>query len=413
MSKIIGRIKEDFSILEGNLLILIISWILMRFGDGMAYPFQSPYIQELGASPTIIGFIWSIGLIILFFVRIPGSYIADRYGRRGIIVLMTYGVALSYVFYVIAPDWRFILIGVVLMNLCLIYQPALEAITADSIPPDKRGLGFALTRIVPETVGIISPFIGGYITYKLSLVNGMRTIYAAIVILSILAASIRYAFLRETLDTKSRDTHLSLKNLYIESVKSMIEAWKEAPKTLKYLTVVLMLSSFEDPIYMNFASLYVLERVKVTELEWGSVNTLYAVSSLIAGIPMGKLVDKIGRRNSILVSYIIFTPLTLWFIYSHSAIELAIIFIGYGIGSILIGPAFNALTADLVPKELRGRVMGAIGNLNILASAVSSMISGILYDLDPALPFFMSLAIGITCLSMVILFIKEPCRRMD
>ncbi len=36
---------------------------------------------------------------------------ADRYGRRQIIATMTYGMALSYLFYVFAPSWHFILIS--------------------------------------------------------------------------------------------------------------------------------------------------------------------------------------------------------------------------------------------------------------------------------------------------------------
>jgi len=158
---LIDTIREDLSILKGNLLVLIVTWVLMHFGYGMAFPFESPYIKALGASEYLIGIMYSIGYVILFLVRIPGSYIADKYGRKRIIAVMTFGVAIAYLFYALAFDWRLVLIGMIISNICLIYQPALEAITADSIPPEKRGLGFAMTRVIPEIPGVIAPAIAG------------------------------------------------------------------------------------------------------------------------------------------------------------------------------------------------------------------------------------------------------------
>jgi MFS family permease len=379
----------------------------------MTFPYESPYIQALGASPFIIGVIGSVGSLTLTLVRIPGSYIADRYGRKQIIVLMTFGVSVSYLFYALAPDWRFILIGVILSNFCLIYQPALEAITADSIPSDKRGLGFAIARVVPSIPTIASPLVAAYIVTVYDLVNGMRIVYLIVIALAMAAAMVRWLFLRETLETAEPIRLVELKSVYKESITSIIEAWRTIPRNLKILTIVVIISSFEDPIYMQFASLYVLDVVGITKFQWGIATTFWIITSLIVGIPMGKLVDIIGRRRSILLSYLIFTLTTLLFVFSKGIIDLIIVFILFGIGATMIGPAFQALITDMVPKDKRGRIMGIIGTLNIIAMVPAFTIGGLLYQFDPKTPFLFTLFIGVLILLVVTLFIKEPQRREE
>jgi len=183
----------------------------------MTFPFESPYIKALGASEYVIGLMYALGYIILFLVRIPGAYIADKYGRRRIIALMTFGVGVSYLFYALAFDWRVVLIGMVIGNLCLIYQPALEAITADSIPPEKRGVGYALTRVIPGIPSVAGPAIAGYIVSIYGLVPTMRAIYVLISAMMVLAALIRLLFLRETLHKALEYKGDSLRDIYLTS----------------------------------------------------------------------------------------------------------------------------------------------------------------------------------------------------
>jgi MFS family permease len=94
-----SRLKTEFSFMHGNLLTLIITWLFFFFAYSVVAPFESPYIRELGASPTTIGFMCSVGAAVFVLVQIPGTYIADKYGRKQIIVTMTFALSFSYIFY--------------------------------------------------------------------------------------------------------------------------------------------------------------------------------------------------------------------------------------------------------------------------------------------------------------------------
>ena len=76
-------------------------------------------------------------------------------------------------------------------------------------------------------------------------------------------------------------------------------------------------------------------------------------------------------------------------------------------------PAYSALLADLIPKEKRGRIMGTIVTMNILATVPASAFGGFLYGASPVYPFLLTMTLGAT-VSLIILFaVKEPGTREE
>ena len=405
---LLARVKAEFSFMRGNLLTLIVSWLFVFFTFSMTSSFESPFFTELGAPPLVIGLMGSAGALVLGLVRIPGAVIADRYGRRQIIVMMTFSIAFSFLFYIFAPDWRFVLIGMIISNLSLIYQPALDAILADSVPSEKRGMGFAAVNVIPNIPTIVAPAVAGYLVATHGLVPGMRLVYTVVFFCMMIASFIRLFFLRETLDNPQPIKLDAMKVAFKDSFSAIREAWRDMPRTLRFVTVAFLVSAFEEPMFRMFTSLYVLYVVGVGPIEWGLVNTAWIATTIIFGFPFGKVVDKIGRRKSILVAYSIFIPATILFVLARSFSHLLVVYIFFGVGGCLIMPAYNALLADLIPKEKRGRIMGTIVTLNILATVPSSALAGFLYWVSPVYPFILSIILGAT-VSMIILFaVKEP-----
>lgn len=405
---LLARVKAEFSFMRGNLLTLIVSWLFVFFTFSMTSSFESPFFTKLGAPPVVIGLMGSAGALVLGLVRIPGAVIADRYGRRQIIVMMTFSIAFSFLFYIFAPDWRFVLIGMIISNLSLIYQPALDAILADSVPSEKRGMGFAAVNVIPNIPTIIAPAVAGYLVATHGLVPGMRLVYTVVFFCMMIASFIRLFFLRETLDNPQPIKLDAMKVAFKDSFSAIREAWRDMPRTLRFVTVAFLVSAFEEPMFRMFTSLYVLYVVGVGPIEWGLVNTAWIATTIIFGFPFGKVVDKIGRRKSILFAYSIFIPATILFVLARSFSHLLVVYFFFGVGGCLIMPAYNALLADLIPKEKRGRIMGTIVTLNILATVPSSALAGFLYWVSPVYPFILSIILGAT-VSMIILFaVKEP-----
>lgn len=313
--------------MRGNLLVLIVSYMFFRFSWSMVYPFESLYIRELGASPFVLGLMGSVGAALIALVRIPGAFIADRYGRRTIIVAMTYGVALSYIFYALAPGWQFILVGIIVSNLCDIYQPALQAIEADSIPSESRGMGYAAVNVLPMIPAVISPVVGGFLVEKYGLVPGMRLAYYIVIGCGLAAAISRTFFLKETLNEPESFKLKELGATFKESIHSIVEAWRSMPESVVSLAIALMIGAFEMPLFHLFLPFYANDVVGVHGFQWGLMGTMSMIVALIVGFPLGKMIDSIGRKKSILLAYLFSTPIILFFIFSRGFTQLLIVYI--------------------------------------------------------------------------------------
>ncbi len=406
-----SRLKSEFSFMRGNLLTLIVSWAFMYFTFALIMPFESPFIEELGAPPVVIGLMGSIGAAMLSLVRIPGAYIADRYGRKQIIVTMTFSIALSYLLYIFAPDWRFVLVGMIISNLSLIYQPALQAIHADSIPPDSRGMGFAASNVLPNIPTIFAPAVAGVLVETQGLIQGMRIVYSIVFFCFISAALVRLFYLKETIHQPQKMRLREIGGAFRESISAIAEAWSSMSQSLKFLTAAFLVSAFEEPMFRWFTALYVQDVIGIGGLDWGLVNSVSIAVTITLGLPLGKVVDKIPRKKAVILSYGIFLPSTILFIFSRSFTHVLVVFIMLAAGGCLIMPAYQALQADMIPKEKRGRIMGTIGTLNVMATIPASVLAGFLYGLDPAYPFLFQILLGVIVVLIILFAVKEPKTR--
>jgi DHA1 family multidrug resistance protein-like MFS transporter len=411
LGSISARIRAEFSFMRGNLLTLIASWLFVFFTFSLVFSFESPFFRELGAPPFVIGLMGSAGAATLGLVRIPGAYITDKYGRKQIIVTMTFLIAFSFVFYVFAPDWRFVLIGMVISNLSLIYQPALDAILADSIPPEKRGMGYAATNVIPNIPTVFAPALAGYLVEIYGIVPGMRIVYTIVFFCMLAAAIIRLLFLKETLTNPQKIRLAEVKAAFRNSLQAILEAWRDMSGSLKFLTLAFLVSAFEEPMFRMFTSLYVFDVIGLGKLEWGLVNTASIAATLAFGFPMGKLVDKIGRKKSIVFANLIFISATVAFLMAGTLNHLIVVFLMFAIGGSLLGPAYSALLADMIPREKRGRIMGTIVTLNILATVPASGLAGFLYGVSPSHPFTFVVLLAITVTLIIFLAVREPKTR--
>jgi MFS family permease len=407
-SGVVARLREEFSFVRGNLLVLIVSYTLFRMTSSMSYPFESLYIRELGASPLIIGLMSSLGSLIIALVRIPGAYVADHYGRRNVIAIFTFGVAFSYLFYALAPDWRLILVGVVFMNLCHVYIPALEAIEADSIPAKRRGIGYSTINVLPMLPAMITPPIGGYLVDKLGLIPGMRIAYMFVFVGSLLTALLRAFFLSETLDNPKAFQWDEVGSAFRGALGSIVEAWREMPRNMAYLTLAMLIGAFETPIFTIYMSLYAIDVVGVGGFEWSLMSTAFMLVGLLVGLPVGRMIDSIGRKRSILLAYIFSTPVIVLFILSRSFISLLLSQILFAVSQAFFFPAFMAFQADLIPPDKRGRILGVIGTMRTLASVPAAALFGIIYESGPATPFICAIVLEILTVAIVAAKIDEP-----
>ncbi len=419
------KLKTEFSFFRGNYLILIISWILMDFAGELPGTYYPDYVIQLGGSPSILGLITFASLLALASVQFPGGYLADKYGRRWLISTLTFGVALSFIFYAAATSWHYILIGAVLQNICLLYQPALNAMMADSLPPEKRGIGFSVLNLIMSVSTTPAPIVALFLVANFGSEWGMRIAYTIVVVFYLSAAIVRLK-LKESMKTVEK---LSLKDAlrsYPRALKDGINVWKIVPRSMLFLffSELMMRSSFAmiQTLFLVYA-FYVLQiggaptpgippqedpALQLARIKWGYVMTALFLCMVISAIPAGKLIDKAGRKIPLIMSQLLTFPAILLFIYgSYPTLFIAMPLTGF---SMLLGfSSYQSLFADLVPQEHRGKVTGSMNFFTYIAMAIGGAIGGLLYDvLSPQLPFLLVMVLAIPSAALVLFFVHEP-----
>lgn len=351
-----------------------------------------------------------MGYVILAFIRIPGAFIADRYGRRKVIAVFTFGAALSYAFYVFAWDWRLILVAVVVSSLSHIYQPALEAIEADSLPPGKRGVGYSLIYIMPGIPVFLGPVVSGYLVERHGLVPGMRLVYVVVFVCTLAVAWIRWRFLKETMGEGGGLGQEEFVASFRESFGSTWEAWRGMGRDIKYVTLVYLLLSLEFPLFDTFYSLYAYDVVGVTGIQWGLIYTIGSLTLILVGYPAGRIVDRIGRRRSMLLAYLFSTPALMVFIVARGFTQMVLVDVSFRVSMALFFPALMALRADIVPRDRRGRIMGLMGTLRSLAIVPAATVFGYLYEVNRAYPYIIGVIIEVVTVAIIFGLVAEPTR---
>ena len=424
--RLMEKLRKEFSFFRGNYLILIVSWIVMDFAGELPGTYYPDYVIELGGSPTALGLITFVSMMALASVQFPGGYLADKYGRRWLISSLTFGVAISYLFYATAPSWHFILLGAALQNLCLLYQPALMAMMADSLPPEKRGMGFSILNLITSVSTTPAPAVALLLVTTYGSEMGMRIAYTIVTVLFLVAAIVRLK-LKESMKSTEKLNLKEAISSYPKALKEGIRVWKAVPRstTFLFLSSLIMRSSFAmvNSLFLVYA-FYELKiggtpnpmrfspqedpALQLARERWGYLMIILSICMIILSYPSGKLIDKIGRKVSLIVSNLVIIPVVFLFVYGNYWI-LFLVMPLLGLVQLLGFSASQTLFADLVPRVQRGKVMGSMNFFSYIFMALGGIIGGVLYDrVSPQLPFLLIPFFMIPSILLIVFYVQEP-----
>jgi len=410
----LGSLRKEFAFIKGNYAVLVVSWIMIDFAMELPATYYGLYVLELGATETILGVIGLSQFLALVSLQFPGGYLADKYGRKWLISTMTFGVAASFICYAIAPTWHLILVGAVLMSVFnSIYQPALNAMISDSLPAERRGMGFSIVMLIASASTTPSPAVAGLLRANFGLVEGMRLAYGIVVTLFLVAACFRLFFLKETIVSASRPRLKEILQSYPTALKESFRVWKKVPRSMLYLFFSFSVAIFGFAATNLFTVVYATRVLLIDEIVWAFMIALIPITTIILAIPVGKLVDKIRRKVPILTSILIF-GLAMWMFVYGDLTRVAISLILLGAGNVMLNASFGALQADLTPKEQRGKVSGFLNFANFIIMAIGSLVGGYLYEhVSPQAPFLLAIITVLPSFLLALVLVKEPERREE
>jgi len=421
-------LKNALSFMRGNMLVLTITNLLGQFCRSMVFPYASLYILALGGEPAQIGQINALMPLAGLFLFPIAGYIADHVGRVKLIGYSGFFSGVMLLLYVLAPSWHWLAVAALLRGVVILQFPASSAIMADSLTPENRGIGIATMNTMGGVLAILSPYLAGALLDATDVEWGMRVLYGVMAGVNILSGAINLRFLRETnTPTVPEFGWRDLPRAFRESYGGIPALLRRFPRSLTAMSVMLILCFVSNAITGPFWVVYARDHLGLSSARWGLILLIETVLRITALMPAGMLVDRHGRTRFLIASLLtalVAVPLFAW---SQTWVQVLALRCAVAVATAFFMPACSALMADIVPREIRGRAMAAIGRGTVMIGAssggtggpgvgflitgpimVGSLVGGYLYAYNPTLPWILTgVALGLSTL-LAVFFIRDP-----
>ena len=394
-------------VMRGNLLVFTLGDVMRQLSMFITFPFFSLYVLALGGSNVDIGIVNALRPLASLFIYPVAGYLSDRHSRVRIITTTGYFTSFIWLFFALARDWRMLAIGNLLLGLMTFYFPAANALMADSLPPDRRGVGYSLWIAVPSAVGIMTPYIGGYLTTYMGVIPAMRILYGLTLLMGLAIATMNLKLLKEPPLEEGRGRGSLLKVLS-SSYRDVFKVIVSLPRSLKAFALLLALSFFFNNMTVSYWVVHAVDQIGLTKLQWGTVLLIAAVVNVTLLLPGGFVVDRVGAKRVLTFALGLSAVPLLLFPLSRGFWDVTLLFAAMTFTNSFLISGAPAYMAQAVPPERRGRVMATLGQGMLLVntrgggsggpgmgailaipSIIGSVLGGFFYDYNPALPWML------------------------
>jgi len=379
--------------LERNIVAVSVAMFLLAFGENLWKRFLPKYLQLLGAPVTAIGFFGTCEDFLDGVYQYPGGWIADRYGRRRALLLFVTLATIGYALYLVAPSWPFVFAGLVfVMAWSSMASPTLFAVVGDALPKDRRALGFTVQSILRRVPIAVAPIIGGLAIAAYGLQSGIHLGLAVTVVLSALTLG-AVSRVNIPVTTDPIPTHI-------------VGVWRSLPTPLRWLLTSDIFIRTCEGLVDVFLVLYAINVIGISAPAYGVLVAVQMTTAIVSYVPVAWFADRTGRKPFVIATFVAFALFPVAVVLAHDFATLIAAFVVGGLRE--VGePARKALIVDLVTPSLRARSIGLYYLIRSLAIAPAAFIGGLLWDVTPALPFWIAGLIGLVGVVVFAVTVEE------
>ena len=363
------KIKSTYREYPNAFKVLVLATFIDRLGSFILFPFYSLYItKHFGVGMVEVGILFSIFSVGNIFGGTIGGALADKYGRRAMILLGLVVSGISNVFMGLIDDLNvFYIIGAISGLVGNFGGPARQAMVADLLPKEQRAEGFGILRVALNLSAVVGPLLGGFVATQSYLL-----LFIIDAVSSIITAIIVYLVIPETKPQKQVDEPE-------ESIVKTLIGYKEVLKDWVFV-LFLLISAIIVLVYMQMnstLSVFLRDVHGFPEQGFGWLLSMNAIMVVFLQFWITKRISKYAPMKMMAFGALF---LMVGFSMYGFISEVYLFFIAMAIitvGEMIWFPIGQVAAASFAPEDKRGRYMAvfqfqwAIPNLfGILAAGL-------------------------------------------
>ncbi len=363
-----------------NLLFIALALFTWGIGEGMFINFQPVYLAQLGSNPQQIGFILGLFGAAMAIMHIPAGHLADRFGRRPILVAAWVTGLLAVVVMALATALPLFVAGMLLYGLTsFVSSPLASYVTAAR---GKWTVVRALSLITATfSLGmVLGPYPAGWIGER----YGLRTVYFFVAGLFAISNVVMWSIQDQPIDRHDPNDP----PVDVLSNKHFLGF-------LAVMGFAVFAMFLAQPLTPNF-----LKDVRGLRLdELGLVFMFGALGNSLLSVFLGLFNPRLGYP--IAQALVGLFALLIW-----RGESLPLFLLGYFLlgGFRASRPLASAQARDLIHESQMGLTYGIMETVSAIIFFLTPLLAGFLYERDPALVYPLSLGLVVVSVFVSVIF---------
>jgi len=352
--------------------LLIVGVFIDRVGGALVFPFLTLYItRTFEVGMTQVGVLLGLFSISNLGGNTLGGALADRFGRKGTLLLGIIASALTSLLMGWAGSFAVLALSLLVAGLFAnVSGPAAQAMLADLLPAEKRGEGYGILRVVANLAVAIGPAIGGIVATRSYLY-----LFVGDAVTSLVTAGIVYALLRETLPEKDLASSAG-------SFWGTLRGYGVALHDRAFMAfgVASMLVIAAAMQLNTTLSVYLRDVHGITEQRCGLVLTLNATMVVLLQFYITRRMQGTAPLLTLAlgsalygVGYSLYGAVSSYSFFLGAMVVVTL-------GEMLVAPTAQAVAAAMSPEDMRGRYLAAFGMSWVLPGVVGPIATGWVMD---------------------------------
>jgi DHA1 family multidrug resistance protein-like MFS transporter len=352
-----------------NLYVLFGVQMLSMVGFSMVFPFLPLYINEIGVKTWgsvefWSGMVFSAQAMTMMFSAPLWGAVADRYGRKIMLIRATLGGAILIALMGFVQSAEQLTLLRAVQGLVTGTIPAANALVASSAPKEHSGEALGLLQTGTWIGVAVGPLVGGVIGDAL----GFRESFWVTGSLLALSGLSIILWVQEDFKPAGRIKHQS----FFDSFRVLLRA-----PNMFYLYMVTFLETAGRMLFFPIAALFIMKLMgssagvaTVTGLMMG----IKAITGSASAVWLGRIGDRIGHLRILLFSVIASVCLYLPQAFVNSTWQLMLLqaLSGIAIGGII--PSINALMNLQAPTGNQGATYGLNASITAAGRSVAPLL---------------------------------------
>ncbi|MDR2543112.1 MAG: MFS transporter [Treponema sp.] len=366
----------------------------------MVYPLIPLYLVQTGATHVLVGIIEGIAESLASLLKVYSGYLPDKFQKKKLIAFSGYAAGLVYKLALIfANSW----IGILGAKVIDRFGKGIRTAPRDvlvSESTDKKHLGkaFGFHKALDKAGAALGILIIYLIMLNSSGNYDFKTFFALSMIPAVLGL-LMFIFVKEKKQPVVLPSGTKIQP------QPFWKNIKQIDGQLKFYLLVVFIFTLG-----NSSKAFMI--LKASDAGFDNLNVIllfliYHFVAALLSMPLGKLSDKIGRKNLLVPGYLVFALCYLGFAFGETKLIFVILFALYGIYTAMITGVERAFVAEIAPDKLKGTMLGLHSTISGIALLPASIIAGVLWtNFGAAVPFIFGAAMSLLAAVLLFVFMK-------